>query len=431
MGSSIFNKFRQKNKEAHTSSKADPARDGTAADGERRQKEVLERFAADPQNPRNAQDYLLYIALPNAIDTPSVIEEDSIRYPALQLTIIPHVADVQDHKADLTFHALHPTWEYPLYEYSAGLGSDARQAVSMAAELFIGSFLQGVVQLLYADAPHYRVTSTFAGREHRWRVSSSNIIGIGNSTEKIGEENPYWECLKEGICRRLGNQKLVYVKVYAAKAYGEAIGECRINDIQSPELSALAKSMAERWSTDRFSSHKAFFFLEQEQETLLPSPYTGSEGRAKYRQAVHRAVEMFHAANTQEEYDTLPQRLIDALGDATLADACYSFLPEICAEHHFEECPHPETLMLDRGRGEIVTVYKQQLADYYPLMSVLFEFFNRGVFGEQTSDIYREYIGVSAFFSALRSAQADGDGKLSDIQGVATIIRVGEDFELR
>lgn len=44
------------------------------------------------------------------------------------------------------------------------------------------------------------------------------------------------------------------------------------------------------------------------------------------------AAELFHACDNQELYDSLPQRLEEALEDPTLAAECYAFLPEICAE---------------------------------------------------------------------------------------------------
>ena len=141
---------------------------------------------------------------------------------------------------------------------------------------------------------------------------------------------------------------------------------------------------------------------------------------------------MFHASWGKDDFDTLPARMAQAFDDPTLATECIRFLPEICAENAFrEQITAPETIQLARaGQTSLDNVfYKNQLADYYPIVSSLFEAFNEGVFGEEINDIYRELIRYSATYSAIAQARE----KESSLKGgrIAVLFPVEEDFEIR
>lgn len=232
--------------------------------------------------------------------------------------------------------------------------------------------------------------------------------------------------------KRDGVNGRYYVKVYAAKSYGSVTGECRIDDIKSEELSAAVAQMVERWDVEQFASHKQFFFIRQEEDTIRPYPYWGAEGWTKLKQAVKTAAEMFHACKTQEEYEDLPQRLEQVLGDSTLAAECYSFLPEICAENAFDQVTYPETVEIRAGDAPSMTVWKNQLSDYWPLHQVLFELFENGDFGECANDIYKEYISVSSTYSVIQKIlDSEKSSKLEDARMVAIHYQENEDFEIR
>ena len=151
---------------------------------------------------------------------------------------------------------------------------------------------------------------------------------------------------KEEIAKRLGNQRLCYVKIYGAKSPGQVTAECRIGNVKSEELSGRMAKLVEQWDVKQFASLKQFFFIRQ------------------------------------EAYDSLPQRLSEAL------------------------------------------------RDYWPIRSALFELFDEGAFGEDADKVYRDYIGMSSIYSVISQVR-EKEGKLEDCQLTMLIFQVGGDFEIR
>lgn len=384
----------------------------------------------DLTNPDNALRHVLD-SLHDSLQTPDRVEGDHVFCPDWQMTIRPEIEQVDQRGAVVNFYISAPQWGKTLFECSAGMGSDTKQALGMACGSFLFSFMDGIVQMESGQAGESLETE-FAGKAHRWKVYLSNIVGMGNCPQ-VDNARIYWDALKEEVVKRLGNQKLCFVKVYASKSGENITAECRVDDIKSEALSNLVEDMVKGWDAGYFASHKAFFFIRQEEETVQPYPYLGQEGWKALREKVEKAAWMFHASEDQEQYESLPERLKQALGDPTLAAECYSFLPEICAENAFDQkITFAETVdILPCGR-EPVTCYKSQLADYWPLHSALFSLFEEGAFGDATDEIYREYIGASAIYSVICQAREKGGDKAMDGGKLSALLfNMSSDFEIR
>ena len=384
----------------------------------------------DLTNPDNALKHVLD-SLHDSLQTPDRVEGDHVFCPDWQMTITPEIEQVDQRGAVINFYISAPQWGKVLFECSAGMGSDTKQALGMACGSFLFSFMDGIVQM-ESEQGGESLETEFAGKKHCWKVYLSNIVGMGNCPQ-VDNPRIYWDALKEEVVKRLGNQKLCFVKVYASKSGQNITAECRIDDIKSESLSNLVADMVKSWDTGYFASHKAFFFIRQEEETVLPYPYLGQAGWEALKERVRTAALMFHDSKDQEQYESLPKRLKQALGDAILASECYSFLPEICAENAFDQkITFAETVDILPYGKEPVTCYKSQLADYWPLHGTLFSLFEEGAFGDATNDIYREYIGASAIYSAICQAREKGGEKAMDGGKLSALIfNMDSDFEIR
>lgn len=392
--------------------------------------QIKKRYEADPLNHDNALDYLLS-NLSKELGTENTIENKSVYCPKADLTITPIIGDLTPQSAVLDFYIDCPKWDKTLYECSAGMGSEPSQALGMASGSFLFTFINVIFKMeLEADTQMTeRFSADFAGNVHNWRVYLSDVVGMGNCP-KVDSPRFYWDLLKEEIVKRLGNQKLCYVKVYGAKAYGQVTGECRIDDVKSDELSDLVAKEIEKWDTEGFASHKMFFFIRQEDSTVTPYPYWGKEGEALLAEKVKTAALLFQKVNSEEEYNALTENLVNALDDTTLAQECFSFLPEICAEHAFEEMRCSEKFDISIEGKKTVTCYKNQLADYHRIGNALFRLFSSGFFGDKTNDLYRQYINVSATGNLVSQVLEKGS-KLDSVQPAAILYQVGNDFEIR
>ena len=372
--------------------------------------------------------YLLHVSLHNMFSVEDVVEEDHIYLPAWEAVLRPEIAQMDERGIVLHFYLDVPKWGKSFFECCGGMGNTPKTSLGMAVGSFLFSFMQGLNQMESGEEMD-TVTTEFAGKIHKFSVFGSNIVGMGN--QPGADYDVYWNILKEEIVKRLGNQKICFVKIYGAKMGDDITGECRIDDIKSEELSQMVARSVSEWDIEGFASQKQFFFIRQAEETTLPNPYLGHEGEQLLKERVITAAKIFRDCQSEEDYDTMSARMAEALGDATLAAECEMFLPEMCAENAFQESTYSETVDIQWQNGSgCKTVYKNQLADYYPIWNMLFSAFSEGVFGEDTNELYRKYIEYSSIGHALSQA-LEKESELSDIRLSALIFSATDDFILR
>ncbi len=364
-------------------------------------------------------------SLHKCLGVKNIVREDRVVCPGWNLTIRPEIEQTNGQMIILNFYVTSLDWNEELYECCAA------GAIGSGVGSFLFAFWDGIRRMMERDNP-IKFETEFAGKAHKWDAYVSQIVGLGENVKNFELKDYhsfYYDLISEEVKKRLGNQDMCYVKVYAAKTIEEVTGEVRINDIKSEELSAVIAEAIKDWDVDRFASHKQFFFIKQDKSTLLPYPYSGDEGYIRFKSKIKKAVELFSKC-TDEEYSNFCEKLREELGDTTLAEECYSFLPEICAENAFSDIRYSEKVELSIGSGDRIGVYKNQLADYYPMMKALFSLFDEGVFGKETNDIYKLYIGCSAIYNVVNQLLEKGSD-LKNCGLTSLLFSVSEDFKLR
>lgn len=353
-----------------------------------------------------------------------ILEHGTVRIPEWELTVRPEVPEVRENSIMLYFHLTSPAWDREVFECSVGMGETPMKAMSMAAGSFMFATMDGICAMLQDWEPQ-ELSSEFAGSGHDWKVYKSNIVGMGETPAQ--EDCPdYWGELSEEIAKRLGNQKLCYIKLYGAKNGDDITGECRINDVKNDELSGKMADSVARWKTESFGSHKQFIFLKQREETTRPYPFTEEE----LAEHTRTAVRMFHECETDEEYESFPRRLAEAVGDDCLAQELYAFIPELCAENAFPQISYPDEINFSIGERS-VSAYKNQLASYYTIQKALFDGFAEGAFSPWQDQVYRDYISVSSIYSVICSAKEQGADLTADGGRIALSYGVQDWYELR
>ncbi len=365
------------------------------------------------------------------LNTPKKIRGNKVYCTDWDVEITPEVESSDERSAILNFYLKCPDWDEPLFECCASIGSDRKNALGSAMSSFLFAFMDGISAMENNRKP-ITVESEFAGKPHKWNVYRSNIVGQGDKVEPDFEQ--YWNALGDGIIKRLGNQRLCYVKVYACKVIGSdgkanITGECRINDVASEELGAIVYDIAAKFDVRNFCAQKMFFFIKQDSQTLLPYPYRMNKLSA-LRDKVTIALEMFAKCETEKQYNALPGEMAIAFRDGSLAEECFGFLPEICAERAFSEVSYSEQVQFAIGGSEPVAVYRNQLADFYPLGNLMFEVFDSGHFGDKTNDLFKKLIAYSATASGINKCFSDGK-TLEGVKMTALLFNVSPRFELR
>lgn len=376
---------------------------------------------------------LILETLDECTEARTEIKQNTVRFTDWNITVSPTPQEIGLNNAIIDFHVTCTDWDDVLFECCAAVGKDTRTAIGMACSSFLFAFIQGIHQMM-TESDGIPLESSFAGKTHRWKAYVSDTVGLGEGGNDLGTIN-FWDLLKDHIVKRLGNQKMCYVKIYAAKGISkdgteQITGECRIDDVPSAELSRLVEQVAAKWNVKQFSSQKQFFFIRQDKDTLLPNEYSGVLGRNEMRKKVRTAVDMIQECHSDKEYNTLLQRMKETLKDATFAEECFCFLAEICGERAFNEHIKqiPETLLISVGDAEPIECYKNQLADYYPLGDALFYLFDMGVYGDDTNDIYRRFIGASSIYGAISKVE---DKDITKAKFTALYFNPSNDFEIR
>ncbi len=369
--------------------------------------------------------------LNRCLDIPTEIRGKKVYCTDWDVEITPEIESSDDRSAIINFYLRCPDWDEPLFECCASMGSDQRTAIGSAVGSFMFAFMNGVA-VMENNLDPIAVESEFGGKPHKWNVYKSDIVGMGDNIKPDFKQ--YWNALKDGIISRLGNQRMTYVKVYACKAIGadgkaNITGECRINDVPSEELGAVVYDIAAKFDVRSFCSQKMFFFIKQDSQTLLPYPYRMNKIPA-LREKVCAALELFDRCETDEQYDALPGKMAAALQDGPLAEECFGFLPEICAERAFSQIHYSEQVQFAIGGGEPVTVYKSQLADFYSLGNLMFGIFDSGHFGEKTNALFRKLINYSATAHGISQCMTD-EKSLDGIRMTALLFNMSPRFELR
>lgn len=378
--------------------------------------------------PENADSYVVNNVLHKMLGIKDIIKGDSLYCPKWEMTLTPKVVELNDQKATLNIFMNSPRWKNELFECVSALGKDSEQAIGVACGSFIFSFIDGLRKMENDEYPEAFETD-FAGKKHLWKAYKSDIVGLGENISDISPQF-YWKLLKDEIIRRLGNQKLCYVKIYIAKTDKQTIGECRIDDVKNDELSDLVAKSAKNWNVKEFASQKMFFFIKQDDSTVIPYDYWGCEGFNVLKGKVKTAMELFAECDTDELYDTLITRTAEKIGDDILAEECLSFIPEICAENAFYEVSYSEILDIMPVEKDKISCYKNQLSDYYLIQRAVLTLLSSGEFGNGTDEIYKKYIGYSAIGHAMSSVLQKGN-KLDGIKMTALVFNVSENFKIR
>lgn len=369
--------------------------------------------ADDSFPPEDPQQYVLE-GLHELIIENNIIKDGKLFIPEWDLTISPSVEELTENMAVLYFILECGSWDREMFECSVALAETPKRAINLAEGSFIFSILDGIRTMVAGEGSE-PISTEFSGRKHNWHAYKSDIVGMGKNPEG-GDIDEFWSLLKDGIIRRLGNQKFTYVKVYAAKNGDSITAECRVNNIVSRELSSIIFEIASKWNTDEFSSKKQFFFITQDEETYVEYPYSEED----LKDATLKAVKLFEECASDEDYQHYLERLTEELGDSNLAEELQAFIPEMCAENAFDSIQYPESILI-YNNGNSIEVYKNQIASYYTIQKALLDGFNDNLF---LDDTFSSYVYISSIYGAICDAKEKGE----DLETSGAVLMISFNF---
>ena len=201
----------------------------------------------------------------------SEIRDNTLFIPEYSLSIRPQITKSDSNMAVINYYLYSENWDREIFECSASMGENRKQALSLAEQGFIFGIMSGIKYMM-KDEFFKEIKTEFNG-SHSWKMYSSDIVAMGDVPETINPSE-IWGIIENEIPKYLGNQKISYIKVFAAKNKDDITGECRINDEPIKELGELIAQYISKWNTENFGLKKQFFFAVQDDKTYIPVSYT-------------------------------------------------------------------------------------------------------------------------------------------------------------
>ena len=341
--------------------------------------------------------------------------------PDFDFSVEPQILSIDEKMVSLGYRVNSPLWDMGMSEICVGMGPDANAALGMADGSFIFGLMDALIKFCTGENPE-SFESKFLGNTHKWKAYIGNICGMASEEDREDSgAYKYWEILKDDIAKRIGNQKLCYVKIYAANTgAGETVGEVRINNLKCEELSKSVEEIAKGWNNKSFKSEKQFVILKQEEETTIPYPYTENDIYDKVVIACKLA-EKCYKKNDYDVYDL--QRLQKLIKDADLSDELYLFIPEICAEDIFE-ISSQDIVAINYGSGGLKEeFYKTQIYSYSMIKDSIFRVLESGLFSEPNG-IYMTFVSMSSICNIVEQMRNSGEN-VDDFSSICLVLSFG------
>lgn len=346
------------------------------------------------------------------------------------IVLRPSISQLNSQSVLLRFELSSPHWDKDIVENSAGMGVDTAQALANALESFSSACLEGLLYMLNGQSCYESYSSSFLGHEHKWKIYLSDLVSIGEAPD-IEEAQYYWDELKEMLLARLGNRSFSYIKVFASKSFGSVFCECRIDNVLSYDITKLLVEMTKKWSTEKFASHKMFFFLKQNEETINSGNYYLPPKQKDLNYQVNVVLRLFGQCTSEEDYTQLPNQIKEVVTDPILANELYYFLPEICAQSIFQDLGFTDEVQIHIGENKPIKLYFHQITDYLPIYRTITDLMSN----QHDKDILEAYkicALCSASFNLISSVLDEHpETNLTDIIYVATKYKVPADFVIR
>ena len=368
-------------------------------------------------------NYYLIENIKEMIGEESEIRDNTLFIPEYSLSIRPQITKSDSNMAVINYYLYSENWDREIFECSASIGENRKQALSLSEQGFIFGIMSGIKYMM-KDEFFKEIKTEFNG-SHSWKMYSSDIVAMGDVPETINPSE-IWGIIENEIPKYLGNQKISYIKIFAAKNKDDITGECRINDEPIIELGELIAQYISKWNTENFGLKKQFFFAVQDDKTYIPYPYTEEQ----IEKFVLETADMFEKVEAEKDLDDMLQNFGDKIGDYDLAEELMGFIPEICAERAFPNINYPEKVIIYMGENKKIEINKSQIASYYMIKKAVNHMIDHG---HIIKELYHKFIGISSAYNVIFKALEKDKVDLTKEEGavISTAYGFSENYRIR
>lgn len=381
-------------------------------------------------------DFILFTLLHRIYPVDDIVTDNSIYIPEWLLVIKPTILSYSNDRIDIEWSISCPVFDNGIIEESFGAGNTLQDAVYMAVGVFSASLLQTVLNTLTAQNK-LEYSSTFNNNIHKWDVYyNTPFLSSDKSINTTIDDLYFWDIIYDEVKKFIGNQKMVCVKIYAAKLAGNLITECRIDDIFINELSGIiGEYIDEHIDTDaQFFTIKQYFILIQHEETTLPYIYAESDGYVQLKNNLKTICNIIHPYDLDQDEDSfydLIDMLNDSVDDFTLCIESLIFIPEIFASNVYDNIDFPEHMMVSFNEETPVAINFTQFADYSRIYRAIWEIFDSYEDITKRDELYNKFINMSITINGIMMNGKELDEDSENIIVPVFELNADERFEIR
>ena len=359
-------------------------------------------------------------------DVDCTITDRGLFFDKLGLTLscaVQRLQDTEEHgcSAAMLFFFEHELFDEPICEYTAGLGSNAEEAIINGAEQFTAVVLMSVLATFGCEDCR-AVRAEFAGLPRTFVLPcTSYVYAIGSSDSS--EREDLFSLVEDSLPEYLGSKRAYWLKLYIACFDDEPICEARLNGAVMSDLTEKLYAYADSWKDKKtFRSEKQFVLLLDNSDE--PDSFEAVPAD-KVIELTEKAILLMGNAGSDEEDMKAVNSILELCADyGTVGHEILAFVPEVycCA-------------MLQLHRGDMLKVYIGD-AEVDMKCSQLrnFGYIEQGVIrfmthNEPEREFSENILWKSSLFASINDAVAEGV-KLEDISVSDVRFHAPDDYRL-
>lgn len=328
----------------------------------------------------------------------SNIKDGILHIEDIKLTIKAYVPNVNEKILQVIFILSNDKFDEDLIESVAGIGETVDAMIEQAVASFSFTALCGITKAL-RNEEGIDVKATYYDRTNKFKLYKSCMAVQGKKIS--GDSIDYWEMLGEEIKKRLGNKRVYWIKIYAAKSEESISCECRINGLINIDITKIINEFAEKWDIENMLyAEKQFFILIQEESTYTPYKFT----KFQVNEFIDKILEVYGKCDTQEKYENLQNEIFNITKDMNLTFELYCFLPEIFCELIYHEVGFQDEFILFQENKQ-TTMFKEQITSYNWIYDNVY---NKLKNNELTQEQIRNIVTCSASLNSINTALNEG-----------------------
>lgn len=327
-----------------------------------------------------------------------------LSFDTAELTIKVDIAQVNNNNgiyvAQLIFILSHPLFDTDLVESVAGIGKTKYDAILDGTDKFYMNVLLTIVSTLKCENDNTFECKLLKEKRIFHRNCFDNILSCG---VRNPEAKPLWNLVEDIIPKYLGTKKFYWLKLFVSVNSGNVTCEARLNNQIYESLAKPLERYVNSWSnkTD-YHTEKQYILLIQDNSTYKPAPFS----KDTITEYTKQAITLFESIQSQEDYNSIEDRIFKITNDRNLTTELKVLIPEIYCKIALRiENQVDDKIMLVKENSSSIDLHTSQIRSYSYIEETIYKHIYEN---RPSNDKIMNAISSSTMFSSINNAMNNG-----------------------